>query len=29
MLQILIIVAFVGSAVACHMIGTQNTIYRE
>jgi hypothetical protein len=29
MLHIIVIVAFVGVAVVCHMIGTKNTIYRE
>jgi hypothetical protein len=29
MLHIIVIVAFVGAAVVCHMIGTNNTIYRD
>ncbi len=29
MLHIIVIVAFIGVAVVCHMIGTNNTIYRE
>jgi hypothetical protein len=29
MLHIIVIVAFVGVAIVCHMIGTKNTIYRE
>jgi len=29
MLHIIIIVAFIGVAVVCHMNGTKNTIYRE
>jgi hypothetical protein len=28
-LHIIVIVAFIGVAVVCHMIGTNNTIYRE
>jgi hypothetical protein len=29
MLHIIVIVASIGVAVVCHMIGTNNTIYRE
>jgi len=29
MLHIIVIAAFIGVAIVCHMIGTKNTIYRE
>ena len=29
MLHVLVIVAFIGAAVVCHVIGSKNTVYRE